>query len=1186
MADGTKIDDLQIEIDVSAENANKAIGNLVKKLDRLQTSLKTINGSQLVGIANGVDRLGKSMQTMNTIKTADFTRLATNLAKLGDLNVSGLNSSASSLSHLSRALNTLNGANFDNKNLQNLINSVTRLSNANVGNLSNIDFSKIGNSINQLATSLSNAPKIQQSIISMTNAVSNLSKFAQNIPIASSSLGDLGKSLNAFMSSVSSAPSVSENVIYFAQAIGTLSNAGTKAGVTAQNLSALGVGLVNLMTTLSKAPNVNKNIIDMTNALANLATQGAKVGSASKSIEKGLNRANISATRASKSFGGLASAIGKFYASYFMVIRGIKGLYKSIESTADYVEAFNYYTVSFGKIAERWDKDWENYGDENARNYSNSFVKTINSTFSKLSGVSFDPKTGLLSETGLKNLGLNLQQITQYAAQLGSMLDAVGQSGETTLATTNAFVKLAGDISSLYNIDYQEAADKIRSVLQGQSRAGYGFGWDTTMASLQATADKFNLSKPVSEMAQFEKQQLRILTILEQSRVAWGDQSNTLNTLANQMRIFKNNVSEVAMMLGQLFVPVLEKIMPIVNGITIAIKRLLGSFANLLGIKIGDTGQGFKSMEEDASGFADSLDDATASAKKLKSVTLGIDELNINAPQEDTGKTTGGVGGGIDLTNEILEATSEYEKVWEDAFNNMENKAQEFSNKIEKIFEPIVAPIKNLIYHAFRGEWDIAGKDVSNLAIGIFDLFTKAIDKVNWKNIGKEIGEFFKGLEWKEIISSAGNFLETALESAGELLEGAFDANPIATTIVSALGLAKFSGLDKTIEKKIISACPTNVSIGKTILISGITWEIFFDIGKNIGEIFAETDAGFEDFTFFGKDGFFKNAFSDLESSFDALGEMYKQPLLASLTSLLIGPMGTALGSLSSFLNNETVIMFGDWLNESVLPWFTKEKWTEMAMNIPIAISNKWLEFTSWWEQSGIKKWIDEKVSPWLTKDKWLEKAGVIKQSIIEKWNEFTEWWKTNGVSKWFEEKVKPWFTTATWTTNISGIKTAFSNVFKGVANSVIGWLNKIISGIENLVNNAIDGLDSLGEMLNEIPGVEVEFSVSSLYLPRIPTYEVGGYPKSASLFWANENGVPELVGNIGNQTAVASGTEITGISNAIYDTAQTEIALLREQNNLLMRLLDKDLSVNIGDRDIARANARGQKSLGYALIT
>ena len=106
MADGTTIDDLQIEIGAKAQTANDAIDRLVTKLDRLQTSLSKVNGSQLAGLANGVDRLGKSMQVMNTIKTADFTRLATNLAKLGDLNVAGLNRSASSLSHLSRALNT------------------------------------------------------------------------------------------------------------------------------------------------------------------------------------------------------------------------------------------------------------------------------------------------------------------------------------------------------------------------------------------------------------------------------------------------------------------------------------------------------------------------------------------------------------------------------------------------------------------------------------------------------------------------------------------------------------------------------------------------------------------------------------------------------------------------------------------------------------------------------------------------------------------------------------------------------------------------------------------------------------------------------------------------------------------------------------------------------------------------
>ena len=47
--------------------------------------------------------------------------------------------------------------------------------------------------------------------------------------------------------------------------------------------------------------------------------------------------------------------------------------------------------------------------------------------------------------------------------------------------------------------------------------------------------------------------------------------------------------------------------------------------------------------------------------------------------------------------------------------------------------------------------------------------------------------------------------------------------------------------------------------------------------------------------------------------------------------------------------------------------------------------------------------------------------------------------------------------------------------------------------------------------------------------------YEEGGYPSSGDLFFANENGVPELVGRIGNQTAVANNDQITtSITNAL----------------------------------------------------
>ena len=100
-----------------------------------------------------------------------------------------------------------------------------------------------------------------------------------------------------------------------------------------------------------------------------------------------------------------------------------------------------------------------------------------------------------------------------------------------------------------------------------------------------------------------------------------------------------------------------------------------------------------------------------------------------------------------------------------------------------------------------------------------------------------------------------------------------------------------------------------------------------------------------------------------------------------------------------------------------------------------------------------------------------------------------------------------------------------------------------------------------------------------------MPRFENGGYPEVGDLFFANERGIPELVGTMNGKPAVGSGQEITGISNAVYTTAQEEMALMREQNNLLRRLLEKDFGTHIGDRDIARASIRGQKQMGLQII-
>ena len=902
--------------------------------------------------------------------------------------------------------------------------------------------------------------------IRLANGINQLANInTQGLNNAASSLSHMTRAFNNI-------GAVSQNAVQVADLAKNLGKLGNKSVTNAiTNIPKLATAMNNLMTTLSKAPNVSENVIRMTNALANLSAQGAKVGSASNSISKGLNRASNSATRARSSFGGLASVIGKFYATYFLFFRAFRGLWKSINMTADYVEAFNYYTVSFGKIASKWDADWENYADDNARNYANKFVTTLNKTFSKLSGVSYDPQTGLLSETGLENLGLNLQQVTQYAAQLSSMMDAVGQSGEVTLATTNAFVKLAGDISSLYNIDYQDAANKIRSVLQGQSRAGYGFGWDTTAAALQETAEKFGITKAVSEMAQWEKQQLRILTILEQSKVAYGDQSNTINTLANQIRLFKNNIKEAGMLLGQLFVPMLTKIMPIVNGVTIAIKRLLSSIATLLGIEIKDIGQGFSDLDDGTEDLSDGLDDVAKSAKKAYMGLLGFDKLNvIKSPDTSTSGTGNGVGGGIDLTDEILEATSEYEKVWQKAFDEMQNRAQEFAKKIEKIFEPITKPLKRLFNEIKLGGWTQAGIYAGDILVGIFDTMSSALDSVDWDEIGRNIGLFLKGIKWKEVLSSAGNFIENLVTSAIDLWKGAFSADPIATTIVSALAIAKFTGLGSVLGNKITALMPKTLSVVVTAI-------VFFEIGKSIGKaLFPEDAEWYDNFTWLGEGGFFDSLDNaGVANSLIAMNEM-AMDLYSTLAEL------SNLGFLSPIFQ-----MLED--NFASIVRATEEGGA----------------------LAGVKEYFNQFV-------KNIETFGF---SILDTVDTIKEWAESAlDVASDFVEKLQGLFSDA-----LFNIENMFSST---------------------KFNFSIGGLGKIGDVGAGIKG-----------------FATGGFPNEYSLFMAGEHGHAEMLGTVGGKTAVAGGAEITGIREEIRNTANEEIALLRQQNALLQGILEKEFGIS-----------------------
>lgn len=1051
------------------------------------------------------------------------------------------------------------------------------------------DANNASNALDKLANSLTNFQRslsidtskltsISNSIQSIANAASSMNTSGiKNISTLTNSINRMGKIDTSGLSRISSALKTFSadmagtkvdgvgDIASIASSISRLG--GVASGRAVTNIPLLAKNLKQLFTTLSTAPNVSENIIRMTNALAGLASTGAASGRAANSLGRNLNTYTVSARRATKSTFSLAAAFGRFYATYFLVIRGIKSLWKSIEGTTDYIEAFNYYTVAFNKVGKEWGKDFEQFGYDNAEDYAQSFGNRVNELLGKMSGLKVDVDGGLISESGMKNLGLNLQEITQYASQLASITNSLGQTGEVTTAISKSMTMLAGDISSLFNVDFSTVATNLQSGLIGQSRALYKYGIDITNATLQTYAYKYGIEKAVSEMSQAEKQQLRLLAILDQSKVSWGDLANTINSPSNMIRQFTNNVKEAGMVLGQLFIPVLQKVLPVINGVVIAIKRLLVSVANLLGIKIdfSSFGQGVSGYNEDLEDTADALDKVGTSAKNAQSGIRAFDKLKVISIPKSSGSGSGAGGAGIDLTKEIMDATAEYEKVWQEAFDKMQNTALGWADKIEKLLEPV----KKLFKDLFNGDFFEAGQDLSGIVTGIFNWMSDAIASVDWYQIGQNIGQFLAGIDWTAVFTSAGNFIETAIDAAIDLWKGSFDAAPIETTIITAIGLLKFTGVGDIIWGKIsdkLSAKVLGSSIGivPTIAIAAVTWEIGFNVGKSLGKaLFPEDAEYYDNFTWFGENGFFdtlKNTdFTTLKTAWD---DLYKDITDNDLYRFLTGTM--------LLPKHSTLDDFGDkidWLIDKI-------KNTKVDMSDTFGLSSALINIAPL-----VGNWFNENVSPWFTKEKWQGMGQTIESSLSEKWTSFTTWWNQTGFSNWWK-KISEQFGPTKWNKLLENIPTAFRTAFKTAANVAIAPLNLVISGIETMINNAIDLINGLMSAARLIPkiGDAVPNNIQHISVGRIPTFEKGGYvPSRYTMFMAGENGVPEIAGTVGGKTAVAGGVEITGIKDAINSTAQQEIALLKQNNQLLQGILEKEFGITTDQIGIA-ARQYGQE--------
>lgn len=147
-------------------------------------------------------------------------------------------------------------------------------------------------------------------------------------------------------------------------------------------------------------------------------------------------------------------------------------------------------------------------------------------------------------------------------------------------------------------------------------------------------------------------------------------------------------------------------------------------------------------------------------------------------------------------------------------------------------------------------------------------------------------------------------------------------------------------------------------------------------------------------------------------------------------------------------------------------------------------------------------------------------------------------------------------------------------------------WLGATIGMAVTLVIQSLDIKGKLENVAHKMMDIQGVFE-QGIKMTFGGGFAEGGFPETGQLFLAREAGA-EMVGNIGNQTAVANNDQIVqGIEDGVRSAVAEVLApYLSQIERNTRETANKDMTVRIGDRDIAKANNRGQKLIGATIVS
>ncbi len=781
----TTIDDLQIKIEADAKTASDKLDALAQSMVKLASSL-SINVGKMSGVAIGLNSITKASQNLNS---RNITTLATAMGKVAGVDSAQISRVAGSMTQLKNSVS--GGFNTDMTGIVNVANSLSKLGGKNATQGAQ-NLVLIKDQLAQFVQGMNSVGTFTFDPTGLTNTIKAIAKLGgKTATQATANLPSISAQLQNFVRQMNQIGSMSfdnKNLTDLVTSIGRLGS--VASGRAVNNIPLLANNLKYLFETLSKAPYISQNIIQMTTALANLARTGASSGTAARSLGAGLFSFSKSAGNARKSAFSLAGAIGKFYATYWMVIRGLGLFRNAIDISSDLTEVENVVRTTFGNMEYKFNDFVQNSIQQFGM--SELSVKQYASTFQAM---------GTAMDIGGK-------QIEKANSYLNGVTDGyVGLSDSLSDVSLN-LTKLTADIASFYDKDQADVAKDLQSVFTGMVVPLRKYGLDLTQATLKEWAMKNGMDADIKSMTQAEKAMLRYQYVLANTTAAQGDFARTADTWANQVRILKQNFQQLGGIIGGALINAFKPFLRTLNFVMQKVISFATTVTNALGAIFGwkfeVSGGGVADDWSDAASSADDLADSTGKAadntKKMKNNLHALDELNINSGDDNdsgsgSGSGAGGAGGGAG-SGGLVQADT----IWKDFESNI--------------------------------------KDLYQLGSVIGDKLSRAMESIDWdsvyekaRNFGTGLAQFLNGLISPRLFGNVGrtiaNSLNTVMYAALSFGEE-FDWRNLGLSIAS--GINKFfSNFDFTSLAKTINTWVQGLFETMTVAISHVDWGKIYD---------------------------------------------------------------------------------------------------------------------------------------------------------------------------------------------------------------------------------------------------------------------------------------------------------------------------------------------------------------------